>query len=391
MANIRQKQVRVTRSGLFIRQEPNVGYFVYSPYSGLFFAVQDSGSETVLKWLEKKKSFLPPDEYIKALGPGWAIRMEHADYPVQHLLPSNVIWPIIRPQSPILVNWLITGNCPLDCQYCFAQDLMHGRCKEPEKNKIKQIAFNILSHNPLAVVLTGGDPLFSPHLSLAMGYLHKKTGLIVDTCGYTFTTAHLELFKKYNVFVRVSLDSQQPKINDKLRPLNKKLGAIRNDSMGTAEAALNTISKCVEAGVKVGVQTVVTKMNLSDLEALGDKLYRLGVSNWRIMMLASFNERSKESLKLRMDERGQKRFYNTITKHLRAKHRNWWHQSMAIQLTHNRTPNAVVLVSPEGNFCTESNVRLGKELLSLKPNNAAIFDKVNFHAHAERYLNLQIY
>jgi len=381
--------VRVTKSGIILRRDTNVGFLVYSPYSGLFFAVHEADEEVLLAWLDLRSSSPPSEEHLKALGPGWAISMDGADYPLQHLIPNTgVNWTIIRPEHPILINWFLTGNCSLNCQYCYAQDLMHGTCNEPGVDDIQKISSGIISHNPLAVVLTGGDPLISQHLDLAIKLLHKKTGIIIDTNGYLLNEQHVEIFKKYNVFVRVSLDTELPKINDKLRPLLKDDNS-KSISGSSSKMALDCIIKCIDAGIKVGVQTVVTKANRSDLESFGDKLYRLGVCHWRLMMVAPSKLRNNEYLSLRGDEKGQKRYYSHIQKQLRQKHKNWWHEGMAIQITHNMTPNAVVLVSPSGEYFTESNIHLGKENLSetLSSKNA-FFDKVSMHAHAERYLNL---
>lgn len=387
MAVITSMGVTFTNSGLFLRRDANIGHIVYSPYSGLFFAAQED--EKLISWLNLESADPPSVEHLKALGPGWAITMDCADYPVQHLLPSvGAAWPIVRPESPLLINWFLTGNCSLNCQYCYAQDLMRGNCPEPSKDDIIRIGNGILSHMPLAVVLTGGDPLLSLHLEAALEVLHGKAGIIIDTSGHFLCEQHVELFKKYNVFVRISFDSEQPKVNDKLRPLYV---ASRKEfqSKSSAKSALNAIIKCIEAGVRVGVQTVVTKENRSDLESFGDKLYKLGVSNWRLMMVAPSKDRNDEYLRLRGDEKGQKRYFNHIQKQLRHKHRTWWHEGMAIQLTHNRTPNAVILVSPSGEYFTESNIRLGKDkLIGDVVSNVGIFDKVSMHAHAERYLNL---
>jgi len=357
----------------------------------MFFAAQNISDVGLLEWLDMSSAIPPTDEYLKALGPGWAIPMESADYPIQHLLPSSGFnWPIIRPEFPILINWFLTGNCSLDCQYCYAQDLMHGNCKEPSLDDIHIVSDGILSHNPLAVVLTGGDPLISSHLEVAMELLHNKTGIIIDTSGHVLSDEHIDLFKKYNVFVRISFDSEQPKINDKLRPLHRNTNKSLN-AKSSSVSALNAIIKCIEKGIRVGVQTVVTKENRSDLESFGDKLFKLGVSNWRLMMVAPSKDRYNEYIHLRGDEKGQKRYYNHIQKQLRLRHKNWWHEGMAIQLTHNMTPNAVVLVSPSGEYFTESNIHLGKDILTdiTKPKES-LFDKVSMHAHAERYLNLLV-
>lgn len=381
----------LTKSGIIVRKDESVGYLLYSPYTGLFFAAKDTADHVLVPWLEGTTDKQPPQEYVKALGPGWQISELEAEYPAQHLLPTSYDWSIVAPKSPILINWFLTGMCCLDCIYCYAQDLMNQKCQEPSADDIIRISDAIISCNPLAVVLTGGDPLMSPHLSAAVEALHSKCGIIIDTSGYGLTDEQLNVFSKMNVFVRISLDSEIPRLNEKLRPIRGK--KTSGNLVSSTEAALDAINRCLDKGIKVGVQTVVTKYNRSDLETLGDKLYRLGISNWRIMLVAPSKERLLEYGALKGDEKGVKRYFNHIVKELRQKHKNWWHQGMAIQLTHNKTPNAVVLVAPDGTFYTESNVRPGKDIL-FEANGletCGIFNKVNIHAHAERYLNLNYY
>ena len=67
-----------------------------------------------------------------------------------------------------------------------------------------------------------------------------------------------------------------------------------------------------------------------------------------------------------------------------------------MQVVHNKTPNAIILVSPDGTFLTESNVGReeggGKVVIDpenpKKPRIKSIFEKIGMHAHAERYLNI---
>jgi sulfatase maturation enzyme AslB (radical SAM superfamily) len=213
------KKVIFTRSGLLVREDSNLGYLVFSTHTGLIFACQKADGKNLLKWLDRKTNSAPSIEYEKALGPGWTISLQEADYPANHLLPNiQSGWSILRPEYPIVINWLLTGKCALQCQYCYAEDLMRGRLPEPSMKKVDEIAEAILSYHPISVVLTGGDPLLSPYLEKILSALHKRTGIIIDTSGFTFSNEHLILFKKYGVFVRISLDSEIPRINDTVRP-----------------------------------------------------------------------------------------------------------------------------------------------------------------------------
>jgi organic radical activating enzyme len=58
---------------------------------------------------------------------------------------------------------------------------MRNEALEPTSADIEHIVESILSLNPLVVVVTGGDPLFSGHLAEAVQLLSGKVGIVVDT------------------------------------------------------------------------------------------------------------------------------------------------------------------------------------------------------------------
>lgn len=395
-------KTQATRSGLFIRRDPGFGLLVYSPFTGLTYAVHSSDVKAVSKWLQAPDSEPLEDNYRLSIGAGWAVPKEEAKHPLPHLLPNPEAWPLLpMPQSPILINWFITGRCPLACVYCYAEDLMRNDALEPKRIDIARTAKSILNLNPLVVVLTGGDPLFSPFIEDAVELLSGKVGIVVDTSAYTFSAKHLELFKHHNVNVRISFDSERPRVNQAQRPIYPPYTNLIRNGPPTALAAINALCQCLEAGISVTVQTVATKKNTNDLLTLGDKLYRLGVRSWRVFKVAPSKASYKGYAKLvgthtdkgkRLPGNKDKGMYEFMFSKILEARTNYWQQAMAVQVTLNEKPNAVVLVGPDGNFYTESSVTLGKSLLDEKsphkPTLEALKSKINMLAHAERYLNL---
>ena len=122
----------------------------YSPYTGLIFACHKQSEGDVLSWLEGITQYAPSNEHLKALGPGWAIELESAEYPDRNLLPSDGNqWSSVYADHPIVINWLITGRCSLNCPYCYATDLMDNNYPEPDEARIRTTIKRILSFNPL--------------------------------------------------------------------------------------------------------------------------------------------------------------------------------------------------------------------------------------------------
>lgn len=384
--------VRFTKSGLVTRYDNEVGCFVYSPYTGLIYAVTNNDVPGVSAWLDKTQKNAPADVYESTLGLGWAVPLNDKTFKSSQLLPSIEEWPMLpKPKNPILINWFITGECPLACHYCYAEDLMRGAEPEPTVKDIERIAKTILSYKPLVVVLTGGDPLFSPRLQQAFEALHNKVGIMIDTSGYTLSLKHLVLFKKYNVAVRISLDSEIPKLNNKHRIVDTKYRALQKPEASTLGASIECLCKCLDAKITVSVQTVATHSNVNSLEGLGDKLFRLGVRSWRVLKVAP-GGKLLDSDKYSKQQVSDSQNKHILEETLDVANRNRWEKQMALQVTHSKTPNAVILVSPIGNFLTESDTGSGKIYLDderpRNPKQKSLFDRVNISEHAKRYLNL---
>jgi MoaA/NifB/PqqE/SkfB family radical SAM enzyme len=271
---------------------------------------------------------------------------------------------------------------------------------EPRQRDLRDIAKVILGLQPLAVVLTGGDPLFTSHLPAAIELLSGSVGIVLDTSGYTLTSQHIALFRKHGVTVRISLDSERPKVHEAQRPLSSRYPGFRRSGIGTLAAAIHALSACLDAGVPVAVQTVATKKTVNDLVSLGDKLYRLGVRSWRIFKVAPSAASMEGYTRLVgthsdaghvMNKHSLGSYRYNFQRVLSARGTNWGDE-MAVQVTHNETPNSVILVSPDGRFMTESNVGARKVLVDQArpraPRLSSIRSSIDMAGHARRYLNL---
>lgn len=380
-------KVKKAKSGLYYRKDNDLGILVYSPFTGLIYSCKEGrkGETILFDWINLKSEKIPGIQYLNSLGVGWHHKEILNDEHSQSCLLSssgadleNYFTPM-----PLVINWLLTTKCPLNCIYCYAQDVMK-ESKEPDAKTVSQTAKTILSYSPMVVTLTGGEPLSSPHLEFALKSLYGKTGVIVDTNGYSLQERHIKLFKKYDIFVRISLDTELINKNKILRPHRTGKASINQ--------AIDSINLCLESGVPLGVQTTITKENMSDCESLGHKLYAIGVKSWRLMMVA--NHKGFDSYTTVITDVQRKRFYNTINRLLNVHSRNSWKNSIAVHVLTNKVPNAVILVTPEGHFKTEQH-HVGKIFIDpenpSKPDSSCFVSKISMQDHVFRYLNLEHY
>lgn len=393
---------RVTQSGVTIRYDCGIdGLVCFVPQPGMIYALPQTESLRIAKWLDGDTSQDVADIYRVTLGQRALAPGQLAVFPAPQLLPDMSHWPTVgNPDWPLLVNWFITGRCPLACKYCYAEDLMRDDSTEPTPKQIPTIARAILRLKPVAVVLTGGDPLFSPNLEPAIEELSGRVGIIVDTSGFTLRDHHLDLFVKHNISLRVSLDSQMPADNDFQRPISPLYPKLVKHG-GTLASAVDAVCRALDCGIGVTVQSVATKKTANDLVGLGDVLCRLGVRSWRIFKVSP-STNSMEGYRAlvgsHMDDgrphKGKRRHgpYEHAFARVVKERETSWKGRMAVQVTMNDVPNSVILVTPDGRFVTESNTGRGKIELDPRnprsPSKAAIHTMINMTGHAARYLNM---
>jgi sulfatase maturation enzyme AslB (radical SAM superfamily) len=383
--------VERTESGCFMKDDPVLGTLVFSPYSGGVFAIAPGHRVELRDWL-RGKGPAPAPEYADALGHGWTHVSGPPRFPTSHLLPSPRDWAkgVMTPAEPVVINWFLTGDCPMHCAYCYAEDLMRNQVKPLERPSLLDIAKGIIRRNPLAVVLTGGEPLASPRLFEAVAILSGKTGLVIDTNGLLLTDEHLELFRANGVTVRVSLDSERPSVNGKYR--SRKIPAWKSgesERTSVTRHAVEALTRCQDWGVSVGVQSVATKESINDLRSLGDKLFRLGVRSWRIHRVAA----SRGSAEGFMIARCGDKAYAHALEEIQDSVTSNWSRSILVETARNDIRNSVLLVGPDGVYYTESNVAgfPGKVVVDPQrpksPTRQAIANSLDMAAHAARYLN----
>ena len=228
--------------------------------------------------------------------------------------------------------------------------------------------------------------MVSRHLERAARLLSGQAGIIVDTSGYVADSHQLELLRELRIPVRISIDAERPSVNDKMRAVRLPADG-RPGGGGALRAALRTLTRAQDLGLSVTVQSVAYDANLADLEALGDKLCRLGVRSWRVLKIQFNNDRLDAVARLAGSARRYKFYFGQLEKAYRTR----WEGRMAFQATYNSSPNSVILVAPDGRFVTESDRGCGKididDKHPFRPRLEAVFTKVNPWAHAARYLN----
>ena len=377
--------VKKTKIGIYIRKNQDFGTLVFSPFSGLFFAVAKEFSDEIEAFCNLKQNNLPRiivDHLNIGIGGN-----KMAPFNVEHWLPSKEYFSDVYElpdRSPIVLNWLISNRCNCSCSYCYAGDIID---KKFENVNVCDVAQNLLSMNPLAVVLSGGEPLLEKQKIIdVLGVMGGKTGIMIDTNGLLFHKELVPLLKKHNIVIRVSLDALKNGINSKIRPSKAPQGSSTD-----VNTIIQNIVNYRHADIPVLVHTVVSPINKSCLKDLFDQLPRLNVNGWRIFTLVRPNDEAKKEsfdklMKVgkvkNMDEaeRNLQKGINNFLKDLKSQ------SDFSIQILEamNLRRNSVVLVLPDGTLTSEGMFKSAKTGID-KEN---LFKRVDLRSHYERYLGL---
>lgn len=377
------EKVKATKKGLFVRIDNEFGALVFSPFSGLFFAVAKDYVCELLNYCNEKDHNLPT-EIIDCLEIGFS---NQKNFEIKsHWLPNKDSFSYISdetfPKAPVVVNWLISNKCSFNCSYCYACDVVDKVVEQADATKV---AKNILQTNPLAVVLSGGEPLMDKNnLIEGIKVLGNKTGIIVDSNGYEYDDNLALLFKKYHVVVRISFDTFHGIQNSKARPLKST-----TDNQKVLNTIIANISKYRAKKIPVLIHTVVTPVNKNCLEDMYRKLPLLKVNGWRLFEVVKPNDKNKEDQYKKLMTYGKSNSVDESQKEIlkelrmfRKKIKSSSDFSVQIIQSPSGRSNSVVLVLPSGKFVTESRLRNEKTEISV----ASIFSKVDLIDHYERYL-----
>ena len=180
-------------------------------------------------------------------------------------------------RAPFLAIWETTQACDLACKHCraSAQPLAHSSqlTTAEAENLIDQIAEMQV---PL-FVFTGGDPLKRPdifHLIEHTAHQGVHAALTPSATPLLTREAIFRMKEAGLARLAVSLDGSVPEIHDSIRGIP-----------GTWERTLAAIQWANEAKLPIQVHTVVSRLNIADLDRLSVLLTQKQIAMWSFFFL----------------------------------------------------------------------------------------------------------
>lgn len=160
-----------------------------------------------------------------------------------------------------VINFHVTEHCNYRCRFCFAQFMCRDEVKlEGAKKIVDNIAkyFKSCGISNGRINLAGGEPMLISFLDPLIDYIISK-GIAVSiiTNGSILSVERVRRMKDKVSMLGISVDSLSHQTN-----LN--IGRSCNGKTISKDKILGIITAAKECGIKVKVNTVVSKLNVND-------------------------------------------------------------------------------------------------------------------------------
>ena len=268
--------------------------------------------------------------YMRGLG--------YADSPLWHAGPEHL-------SAPTEVHFSITDACPLQCRHCTADAGKQG-VAELSTAEIKR-AVDLLAEMKVFHIAFGGGELFARPDAVEIAEYAASLGIVPNATsnGYYMTP---ELARKCRVFgqINISLDG-----------VGARYEAARGtDNFDRADRAIRLL---VDAGVKAGINCLVTRANFDHLDASIGLRARSGVERSPVPAPQTVRSRQTNYYDYRLTPAQNKRFYPLLM-NMAAKYKPFFQVdcSFVPMLCYHKPPKKTMrLLGIEG--CEGGNILLG--------------------------------
>jgi MoaA/NifB/PqqE/SkfB family radical SAM enzyme len=337
--------------GVRLRWE-DFGAIAYVPARDHFFALDPRHAGALRALRDIARPVTPGDHDVVRTMAEYGIVATEPPTPQRAFYGRSHLGDLTGPATttrPLVVNCFTTAHCPLRCAYCHADDLMTGYRDDEQDGWLRDV-IRVAAATPAMVgVVTGGEPLTRPdRAERLIAALAETKAVVLDTSGVGDFPRLQPLLRRYQVHVRVSLDSAEQRANDALRPINRRYLAPFASSHAYAT---DTIRRAVADGIPCSVQTVVTSRNGTpdDLLRLRDHLVAAGVSTWALHIVVPAGKAGEPGRERLLSDASTAPMLADLVRRTAA---DGVPIDIRVTDTH-RAPNSVLLISARGELSVQ--------------------------------------
>ncbi len=177
-------------------------------------------------------------------------------------------------RAPLVVQWMATLRCPLDCPHCLAA-APDGPMADMPLQQVESLIAQTARAGVPEFLVTGGEPLVREDLPDVIGLLEKHAlPWSLNTAAMPNTPQQLAMMAYPPTFVAVSLDGPAP-VHDGFRG--------RKGSFDECLAAMRFFASLPQCNVTAG--TTVSTVNLAALPETFDIVSHSAANAWGIHLL----------------------------------------------------------------------------------------------------------
>jgi Predicted Fe-S oxidoreductases len=191
---------------------------------------------------------------------------------VEYLLSEGIIaekgkfLPIIKPYDykfNVSFAWIeITQNCNLLCRHCYEGSTRKEKKPEISFDNFKVAVNSLKSIGVNRIQLVGGEPLMHSKIDQLIEYVAQKFSFIeIFTNGTLLTDRTLDLIKRYNISLALSVYSENPALHDYVT-------CTKGSFELTYEHIKNALSREIEVRIASVEMKDTPKFQFSDLNVL---------------------------------------------------------------------------------------------------------------------------
>lgn len=180
-------------------------------------------------------------------------------------------------ERPFIVTWEVTQACDLICLHCPAYASPNRSPFELSTLEGERLIDQVAEMKAPVFVLTGGDPLKRPDIYGLVEYAARsgvKPSMTLGATPLLTREAVARLQQCGLARLALSLDGSTADIHDSFRGI-----------LGSFALTLDAVRWASELGLRLQINTIITRRNLGDIESMVALLKELHIAVWNVYFL----------------------------------------------------------------------------------------------------------